>query len=249
MESLLKDKKRDEALDRISIGIAEGAKNCVIVIKKICTICHKPEKYENISDLLDTNLNYLMTNKFYNQVEDWTFKAIISPENQIRLENNFFAYFFSLLPLHFQDEKVEEPWGSKKYKWTKNDFKELIINCSKKWFEIPRNKPYILKEDFNAIIFIENEFEKIKEKIFASQKAKKSIFNKEQKLSKILLPEYLFYEINNAKPQNFKEYQVILFDELVKKFINGLPRIFDKFVDDFYEIGGYLHKYFAWNNE
>ena len=104
-------------------------------------------------------------------------------------------------------------------------------------------------KDINIEKLNENEFDNVIEKILASQKAKKSIFNKDKKLSKILLPEYIFYEINNAKPQNFKEYQVILFDELVKKFINGLPHTFDKFVVDFYEKGGYLYKYFAWNDE
>lgn len=234
MKSILNDAKRDEALERIAIAIAEGSKNCVIVIKKICTICQYPDQYERPTELLEEYLTYLMTRKFHNQVKNWT-----------TLENSFFAYFFSLLPLHFRDEKVKEPSiiNAKTYKWTKKDSEELIYKCIEKWF-----KDKWIVEDWETILHNEYEIKKLMDRYYASLKAKNAIFRKKEKLASVLLPEFLFTEINNIRPSKFKEYQIILFDNLIHHFINALPHMFNRFVDDFYETGGYIHKFFAWNN-
>lgn len=45
MTSLFKSDKREEALERLAIGLTEGARNCTTVIKKINTLCQDPEKY------------------------------------------------------------------------------------------------------------------------------------------------------------------------------------------------------------
>ncbi len=40
--SLFKSDKRNEALERLAIGISEASKNCTTVIKKINSLCQKP---------------------------------------------------------------------------------------------------------------------------------------------------------------------------------------------------------------
>lgn len=61
MNSIFKSNKRDEALERLAIGITEGAKNCTTVIKKINTLCQNPEKYPNPFELINEWSEYFFS--------------------------------------------------------------------------------------------------------------------------------------------------------------------------------------------
>ncbi len=91
MNSLFKSDKRDEALERLAIGITEGAKNCTTVIKKINTLCQKPKDYPNPSELINEWTEHLFTNYFHDYIDEWLSPKTISIEHEEKLANVFSA--------------------------------------------------------------------------------------------------------------------------------------------------------------
>ncbi len=249
MKSIFKSNKRDEALEQLSIGITEGAKNCTTVIKKINTLCQNPEKYPNAFDLINEWSEHLFINHFHDYIEEWTSPNIISVEQEEELSNAFFGYFASLTPFFYENKTIISPEiiNPKKFRWTADDYKELKVKLLHKWFYSQRNNldgETILKRGFK----LELDMQKIVKSISVSSKANTSILNKRRKVDTIVFPSNLMVMVNKIMPSYPHQYQVDLFQKYTADFIGRLPSAFEKFDHNFYEVGTYLHKYFQWSN-
>ena len=109
MNSLFQTDKRDQALERLAIGITEGAKNCTTLIKKINSLCQKPKDYPNPSDLINEWTGHLFTNQFHDFIDEWISPNIISVENEEELANEFFSYLASLTPFFYENKSMISP--------------------------------------------------------------------------------------------------------------------------------------------
>lgn len=109
MNSLFKSDKRDEALERLAIGLTEAANNCTTVIKKINTLCQNPENYPNPFELISEWSEHLFANYFHDYIEEWTSENIISVEHEEELTNAFFSYFASLTPFFYENKTIISP--------------------------------------------------------------------------------------------------------------------------------------------
>lgn len=250
MDSLFKDNKRDEALERLAIGITEGAINCTTVIKKINSLCQNPENYPNPSELINKWIEHLFTNNFQDFIEEWISPKTISVEHEEELANAFFNYFASLIPFFYENKTVVSPEivKPKKYKWTADDYEKLKVKILHKWF-------YSEWDNWDGETRLELGYklelntQKVMRTISASSKAKSSIWNKQKKVEAIIFSDDLKMVIKKAVPNYQHEYQNDLFLEYTDVFIMRLPAAFTKFDDNFYEVGSYLNKYFHWSND
>lgn len=249
MNSLFKSDKRDEALERHAIGLTEGAKNCTTVIKKINTLCQNPENYPNPFELISEWSGHLFTNYFHDHIEEWTSPNIISVEHEEELANAFFGYFASLTPFFYENKIITSPEiiKPKKYRWTRDDYKELKVKLLYKWF-------YSEWDNWDAETRIkygfklETDTQKVVKSIAASSKANSSIWNKQKKIDTIVFSGELMTAIQKVMPSYQHQYQTDLFMKYTTDFIRRLPTAFKQFDDNFYEVGTYLHKYFQWSN-
>ena len=249
MNSLFKSDKRDEALERLAIGITEGARNCTTVIKKINTICQNPAKYPNPFELINEWSEYFFTNYFHDYIEEWTSPSIISVEHEEELSNAFFCYFASLTPFFYENKTIISPeiTKPKKYRWTKADYKELKVKLLYKWFY----KEWDNWDGETRLKFgfkLELDTQKVVKSIAASSKANSSIWNRQEKIDAILFSRDLKLLITGIKPSYQHQYQTDLFLKYISDFIMRLPAAYKKFDDSFYDVGTYLYKYFKWSN-
>lgn len=250
MNSIFKSTRRDDALERLAIGITEAAKNCTTVVKKINTLCQDPERFPNPFELINEWTEYLFSNYFHDHIEEWTSLNIISIEQQEELSNAFFGYFASLTPFFFESKTVISPEiiRPKKYKWTADDYKELKLKLIYNWFYNEWDNwdgETRLKNGFK----LESDTQKVVKLIAASSKTNASIWNKQKKIDTIVFSDNLMSTILNAMPSYKHQYQADLFKKYAEDFVKGLPTAFKKFDDNFYEVGTYLYKYFQWGNE
>ncbi len=250
MNSIFKLKKRDDALERLAIGITEAAKNCKTVVKKINTLSQAPEKYQNPIDLINEWSEYLFTNHYHDFIEEWTSPNIISIEQQEDLSNAFFCYFASLTPFFYERKTVVSPeiMRPKKYRWTEEDYKELKLKLIDKWFysewdnwDAETRLRYGSKLQTNA--------QQVVKAINFSSKANSSIWNKQKKIDEIIFSDDLMSTILKVMPSYEHQYQKDLFKKYNADFIKRLPKAFINFDDNFYEVGTYLYKYFQWSKE
>lgn len=191
MNSLFQTEKRDEALERLSIGITEAAKNCTTVIKKINSLCQSPEKYPNPSNLISEWTGHLFTNQFHDFIEEWILPNTISVENEEELANAFFNYFACLTPFFYENKKIISPdiIKPKKYKWTTDDYKTLKLKLLHKWFygEWDNLDP---ETKLEIGLKIELKTQKVIKSIGISSKANLSILNKQKKIDEIVFSKY-----------------------------------------------------------
>lgn len=119
MQSLFKNEKRDEALERLAIGLTEGVKNCTTIIKKINSLCQNATNYPNPSELINEWTEHVFTNYFHDYIDEWISPKIISTEDEEELSNAFFSYFLMLTPFFYENKIVTSPEivRSKKFKW------------------------------------------------------------------------------------------------------------------------------------
>lgn len=248
MNSIFNSNKREEALERLAIGITESAKNCTTVIKKINTLCQIPEKYPNPFELIKEWSEHLFTNYFHDYIEEWISPNIISVEHEKELSNAFFGYFASLTPFFYENKTIISPEIIKpqKYRWTTDDYKELKVKLLEKWFynewdnsdgETRLKHGYKMKLDTQKVV----------KSIAASSKANVSIWNKQKKIDAIVFSNNLMTVIKKVIPTYQHEHQAHLFLKYSEDFVRRLPSAFKKFDDNFYEVGTYLHKYFQWS--
>ena len=249
VNSIFQKDRRDEALERIAIGITEAAKNCTTVIKKINTLCQKPKDYPNPSDLIDEWAGLIFTNQIHDFVDEWILPNTITVENEEELANEFFCYFASLTPFFFENKSVTSPdiIKPKKFKWTKDDYKELRIKLVYKWFYSEWDNwdgETRLKHGYK----LELNTKKVTKAIANSSKANSALWNRQKKINDIVYSNELSALIKKIMPSHQYQYQTDLFLKYTDDFINRLPTSFKYFDDDFYELGTYLHKYFRWSN-
>ncbi len=248
MNSIFLPGKRDKALERLTIGITESAKNCTIVIKKINSLCQQPEKYPDPYKLISEWAEYLFTNYFHDHIEEWISPNIITLEHEKELANTFFKYFASLTPFYYENKKIISPnfMKAQKYKWTADDYKELKLKLIQKWFYNEWDNwdgETKLKLGFK----IEMDAQNVLKSIATSSKIKTSVWNKDKKIEKILYSDNLRSQINNVMPSYKHQYQTDLFLKYTDDFVKRLPSAFNRFDDNFYEVGSYLYKFFQWS--
>lgn len=250
MTSIFKSDKRDEALERLAIGIIEGAKNCTTVIKKINSLSQKPNNYTNTSEIINDWSEYLFTNHFHDFIDEWILPSTISVENEEHLANAFFNYFASLTPFFYEHKTIISPEINKlkKYKWTTEDYKELKIKLLHKWFYSEWDN-WDGETKLKLGYKLEMNTKKVVKSIAASSKANSSIWNREKKIDTIVFSNDLQTVINKIMPSHQHQYQVDLFLKYSNDFIGTLPAAFKKFDDNFYEVGTYLYKNFQWSNK
>lgn len=251
MNSIFKSDKRDEALERLAIGITEGAKNCATVIKKINTLCQEPKNYPNPLELINKWTEHLLTNYFHDFIEEWISTSTISVEHEEELANAFFNYFASLTPFFYENKTIISPEliKPKKYKWTAEDYKELKIKLLYTWFYSEWDN-WDGETKLKLGYKLELNTQKVVKSIAASSKANSSIWNKQKKIDAIIFSNRnnLKTVINKAMPAYQHQYQADLFLKYTDDFIRRLPNTYIKFDDRFYEVGTYLYKYFQWSN-
>jgi hypothetical protein len=248
MKSLFKSDKREEALERLAIGITEASKNCTTVIKKINTLCQRPMDYPNPSELINIWIEHLFMNQFHDYIEDWLSPKTFSVEYESALKNSFFNYFASLIPFFYENKIIMSPEliKPKKYKWTTEDFKELKIKLLYKWFYKEWDNWDVetrLKYGYELDLKTKN----VVEIIFASSKAKSKIWNRQRRIDEIVFSDVLKMEVKRIMPDYQYGFQKDLFLKYTDDFITRLPDVFSKFDDNFYEVGSYLYKYFQWS--
>lgn len=246
MNSLFITSKRDEALESIVSGITQGAKNCATVLKKINVVCQNPNQNPDVSVLINEWCTHLFTNQFHDFIDEWVSPRTISEEKINRIENSFFNYFATLTPLYYENKTIISPdiFTPKKYKWTNEDFNALKIALFTDWFR--EDFESSRKNNFKNHVQLEARIEKIVKEISLTIKTKKSMWNKDKKLTEILFPNSLIVLINEIKPDYPHPYQNDLFLNYTYSFIKNLPTVFQNFNDTFYERGTYLHEYFQW---
>lgn len=212
MNSLFQTDKRDEELDRIAIGITEGAKNCTTVIKKINTLCQNPKDYPNPYDLINNWARHIFTNQFHDFVEEWISPIIISAEDEENLANAFFSYFICLTPFFYENKKIISPdiIKSKKYKWTNADYKELKVKLLHKWFYSEWDN-LDGETKLKLGLDIELKTQKVLKLIDASSKANSSLWNKQKKIDEIIFSGQLMSIVNSVAPSYKHQYQTDLF--------------------------------------
>ncbi|MEO6136464.1 MAG: hypothetical protein ABIP35_14995 [Ginsengibacter sp.] len=250
MNSLFKNEKRDEALERIANGLTEGAKNCTTVIKKINSLCQNPKNYPNPSELISVWTEHLFANHFHDFIEEWTSPKIISIEHEEELANAFFSYFLSLTPF-FYENKIVKSSGiirPQKFKWTSDDYKELKVKLFHKWFYSEWDKwdgETRVKHGYK----LELDTQKVVKSIAASSKAMTSIWNKQKRIDEIAFSDDLKMMMKKVMPDYQYEHQKDLFLKYTDDIVKRLPILFTNFDDNFYEVGSYLYKYFQWSND
>ncbi len=260
MKSPLKENKREEALERIALGINEGARNCSIAINNINIIIQNLETFSNPSELINGWLERLFSNRFdiINEddvtdeneliVEDNISRNLISSQQIYKLEDTFFKYLIGLLPIYYENRIIKSNWfgKSKTYKWTKEDFKQLKIKVlHRRFYSEWDNWDFDTRLKKGAEI--EDQTGKVLKIIANSSRANSSFFNKKKKINSIISTEDLNLIVSKIRPEYLSEYQVDLFHKYAYDFIKGIPNAYDNFDNNFYEIG-YLYKFFQWNN-
>lgn len=248
LNSIFKPDKRDEALERIVIGINEAAKNCTTIIKKINSLCQKPEDYPNPFSLIDEWVEGLFVNHFHDFIEEWISPIIISVEDEETLSNAFFKYFASLTPFFYENKKIISPDVIKprKYIWTNDDYKELKVKLLQRWFYSEwDNIDGETKLKIGADLILKTQ--KVVKSIAASSKANSKAWNKQKKIDEIVFPEELILTVNGVMPLYEHQHQRDLFLYYVSEFVNRLPSVYKKFDNNFYEVGTYLYKFFQWS--
>lgn len=249
VNSLFQTDKRDEALERLVIGIAEAAKNCTTVIKKINSLCQKPKDYPNPSDLIDEWAGHLFTNQIHDFIDEWTSPNTISVENEEELANEFFCYLASLTPFFHESKSVISPdiINPKKYKWTEDDYKELKIKLLYKWFYNDWDN-WDGETRLKHGHALELNAKKVTEAITISSKANSTLWNRQKKIDEIIFSSKLRSVVTKIMPLYKHQYQADLFLKYSEDFISKLPAAYKQFDDNFYEVGTYLYKYFRWSN-
>ena len=247
--SLFQTDKRDEALERLVIGISEAAKNCTTVIKKINSLCQSPKDYPNSSDLINEWAGNLFTNQFHDFIDEWISPNIISVENEKELTNDFFCYLASLTPFFYENKSVLSPdiIRPKKYKWTKDDYKQLKIKLVYNWFYSDWGNwdgETRLKHGYA----LELNTKKVTDLIAASSKANSTLWNRQKNIDDIFYANKLRTVVTKIMPLYKHQYQADLFLKYADEFISKLPAAFKQFDNNFYEVGTYLQKYFRWTN-
>jgi hypothetical protein len=256
----LKGNKREEALDRIALGINEGVRNCSIAINNINIIVQNLDTFSNPSELINGWLERLFSNRFENIDKDEIIdendiidddnisRNLISSQQIHNLEGAFFNYLVGLIPIYYENRKIKSNWfgKSKTYKWTKEDFKQLKIKVLHRRFYSEWDK-WDFETRFKKGAEIEDQMEKVLKIIANSSRANSSFFNKKKKINSIVSTEDLESIVSKIRPEYLSEYQVDLFHKYSYDFIKGIPNAYDSFDNNFYEIG-FLYKFFQWNN-
>jgi hypothetical protein len=248
MISLFRDDKRDEALERLAIGITEAAKNCTMAVKKINAICQCPENYSNPGDWINAWIGCLFVN-YYQFTEEWISPVIISVEDEEGLANSFFNYFVSLTPFYFEYRKVIslDIIRPKKYGWTAEDYKELKLKLFYKWFYSEWDS---MGGDSKLKIGMSLHWEtqRVLRSLAASSRANSALWNKQKKIDDIVFSDNLMSSIRRIKPPYKHQYQSDLFLKYTSDFVEYVPLAFQRFEADFYHVGDYLHRFFKWSS-
>ena len=250
MTSLFQVDKRDEALERLAVGIVWAARNCVTVTKKINLLCQNPEDYPNPSDLMADWIEHLFTNQFHYFVDEKISPSIISTGNEEFLSEAFFCYLVSLTPFFYNNKPITSPHTTKpkKYGWTKNDYKDLTIKLLYKQFYSDWDNwdgAAKLKHGYA----LELKTKKVTEAIAVSSKADSALWNRQKKIDDIVFSTDLRLAMKKAIPLYKHQHQADLFIKYTDEFISALPTAYNFFDDKFYEAGTYLHKYFQWSSK
>lgn len=245
MKKIFKEEKRDEAIERLAVGIVKASENCITVIKKINSISQNPEKYPNPSEMVFEWHKYLFTNEIHDFVDEWISPKIINPEKLDDLQTQFFDYIISIVPFYFEDKIIISPHLTPtKHKWNNEDYlilkKKIFEHRYKENGNITRLNnlekfEMIDKESINSLIIMKK-----------SSHAKKSYWKKNEKIENIFSTHNLNKKVSNICPEYEHFYQKDIFLKYTKEFIEILPSAFDNFNSDFYEKGTYLQKYFNW---
>ena len=246
--SLFQPGKRDEALEWLVMGISGAARNCATVVKKINSLCQKPDNDSNPSDLIDQWATCLFTNQFHDFIDEWFSPSIISVENEEDLANEFFCCLVSLTPFFYENKSVISPdiVKPKKYIWTEDDYKRLKFKLIYKWFYGEWDNwdgETRLKHGYA----LESNIKKVTEAIEVSSKANNTLWNKQKKIDDIFFSNRLRSVVMKIMPLYKHQYQADLFLKYTDDFISRLPAAFKQFDDSFYEAGTYLNKYFRWS--
>ena len=245
MRGIFDEIKRDNALERLAIGIVQGTKNSVTVIQRINSISQNPEKYSNPSEYIIEWTQYLFNNTFHVFSDDYLVPLSISNAELSKLETCFFNYFISLIPFYFENKRIISPSAQReKFIWSKEDYTLLKVNIFKEKYKEDWNMSRL--DNPGRMEVIDNETKYSLNLIKKSSRVKKSLWNKERKMRQIFFPEFLTEYIYITKPKYQHQYQTDIFMKYSTEFIKMLPGSFDKFTTNFYEVGTYLHKYFRW---
>jgi hypothetical protein len=216
---------------------------------RINTLCQNPENYPNPFELISEWSEHLFTNYFHDYIEEWTSANIISVEHEEELANAFFSYFASLTPFFYENKTIISPEiiQPRKYRWTKDDYKELKVKLLYKWFYSGWDN-WDGETRIRYGFKLETDIQKVVKLIAASSKANSSIWNKQKKIDAIVFSSDLMTVIHRIMPSYQHQYQTDLFLKYTTDFIRRLPSAFKKFDDNFYEVGTFLQKYFQWSN-
>lgn len=244
-KSLLKTDKRELAFDWIAKSISAGALNCSLIIIKIHTICQNPANQDNLKKLIKEWLNHIFSAEFQSTFEEWTSEIIVSPESRFKIENIFFNYLSSYMPIFFLNKKFKIS-RFKTYKWTKQDFEDLKNKTLENWFSEQYNNS--VENGVEDLKFVEFRVKKVINNINAVAKENSRWFPRSGQMEFLLSLGAREYELNELLPEFEHSYQKDLFEIYSKEFLNHLPNELLNLESRFYESGNYLHSFFNWND-